>query len=77
MEKSKIYFFLLWGFGYRLEVGPFLFLEGLEITFQSIFFSAWWDNIRSVKKIKKNMEKSKIIFFYSWVLILVGSRPIF
>ena len=41
-------------------------LKGLEISYLPIFLSARLDNINSVKKkIKKNMDISKIILFVS------------
>ena len=57
MEKSKFLFFVV-GFGYRWEVAHFL--KDLKIPYLSISFSARSDNIKSVKKTMKYMEKSNI-----------------
>ena len=40
------------------------FLKGLKIPNLSILLSVWSNNIKSVKERKKNIEKSKIIFFW-------------
>ena len=54
-----------------------VFSQGLKITYESIFLSARSIILSRLKKIKKNMEKSKIIFFCLWVWISVGSSHIF
>ena len=64
MEKWKFLFFIAGffaaGFGYRSH-----FLKNLEITYESIFFPADRIILSRLKKIKKNIEISKIVFFGS------------
>ena len=72
MEKSN--FFLSPG----LHIGRVYahFLKEIEITYQFIFLSARSCNIKSVKKIKKNMKKSNF-FFRRQVCISPGCQRIF
>ena len=69
MEKSKFLFNVAGGFGYRSEV--ITFSKGLEITYQSIFLSAWSDNIKSVKKNKEKCGKIESFVFRRHVWISV------
>ena len=62
IEKLKIIF---WALGLDIGGKKDHFLKGLKIPYLSIFFSPSTDNIKAVKKIKKNIEKSKMILFGS------------
>ena len=78
MSKNRKIFFSSPGF----DIGGTQanFLEGVEIGYVSIFLWYWSDNFKLVKKIKKNIEKSKIIFFgcgigYYWDVDPFSKRP--
>ena len=63
--------------GFDVGRKPAPFLEGLKITYQSIFLSASWNNIKSVEKSKEKHGKTENIFYGVGVWISVGSRPNF
>ena len=75
MEKSNFFFFSLPG----LDISRMWehFLEGLEITYLSIFLSARSDNIKPVKKNKEKCGKIENIFLRRWVYMSVKTSHVF
>ena len=79
IEISKI---ILLALGLYIEWKQAHFLKGLKIRYLFIFSSVWSDNFKPVKKKKKkkNIDKSKIIFFgsefeYRWEVDLFSKMP--